>query len=368
MRKLVSVRQLVLILIISMVTLKVLLLPSLLAKDIGRDSYIFMLFMLVLDFLVLLILLYIFNKNPDLSFYQVVKKLFGKVGAKIIMFLFFLFFLLKSWGAFQTNLSYLNENLYTSLDWYIFAFPILITVFFIASFGVNSLARLVEIVCPIIIVGFLGCFAVGLFRADFSSLMPFMEKGFFTHIPTIFRYSFWFGDYMIFIVFFGNVKEEKKATQKISICIIISILIVVFFTAIAYSLFNYNSVTHTNSISDVLQVLPSISDIGSFDWVMVLIWDCSLFLFFTLNILGAFYSFRQVFFKKHQLMCVFIILAIMLACCVAINFDIFGAINLVRDYGCYFSFAMQYVLPVILFIFSFKIKRRDVNAQATLEK
>ena len=368
MKKLVTVRQLVLILIISMVTLKVLLLPSLLAKDIGRDSYIFMLLMLVLDFLVLMVLLFIFNKNPNLSFYEIIQKMFGTIGAKIIMFLFFLFFLLKSWGTFQTNLSYLNENLYTSLDWYIFAFPILIAVFFIASFGVNSLARLVEIVAPVIIVGFLGCFAVGLLRAEFSSLLPFMEKGFFTHIPTIFRYSYWFGDYMIFIVFFGNVKEEKHSTKKISITIVVSILLVVFFTAVAYSLFNYNSVTHTNSISDVLQVLPSISDIGSFDWVMVLIWDCSLFLFFTLNILGAFYSFRQVFFKKHQLLSVFIILAVMLLCCVAINFDIFGAINLVRDYGCYFSFAMQYVLPVILLIFSYKIKRRKVNAQATMEK
>lgn len=368
MKKLVSVRQLILILIISMVTLKVLLLPSLLAKDIGRDSYLFMLFMLVLDFLVLMILLFIFNKNPDLSFFDVLQKMFGKVFAKIIMILFFLFFLAKSWGTFQTNLSYLNENLYTSLEWYIFAFPILITVFFIASFGVNSLARLVEIVSPIIIAGFIGAFAVGLFRADFSSLLPIMEKGFFTHIPTIFRYSFWFGDYMIFIVFFGNVKEEKKATKKISISIIVSILFVVFFTAIAYSLFNYNSVTHTNSISDVLQVLPSISDIGSFDWVMVLIWDCALFLFFTLNILGAFYSFRQVFFKKNQLLSVFIILAIMLACCIAINFDIFGAINLVRGYGCYLSFAVQYVLPIILFAFSFKIKRRAPDAKATLEK
>ena len=235
MKKLVSVRQLILILIISMVTLKVLFLPSLLAKDIGRDSYLFMLLMLVLDFLVLLTLLFIFNKNPQLSFFEVIQKMFGKVLAKIIMFLFFLFFLLKSWATFQTNLSYLNENLYTSLEWYIFAFPILITVFYIASFGVNSLARLVEIVAPIIIVGFIGSFAVGLFRADFSSLLPVMEKGFFTHIPTIFRYSFWFGDYMIFIVFFGNVKEEKGPIKKISISIIVSIILVVFFVCVGYN-------------------------------------------------------------------------------------------------------------------------------------
>ena len=133
--KLVSTRQLILILIISMVTLKVLFLPSLLAKDVGRDSYFFVLSMCLFDLAVLFMLLFVFYKNPDLSFIEILNKMFGKVIAKIIMFLFLLFFISKCCGIFQANFSYLNENLYSSLRWYTFAFPILITIFFIASFG-----------------------------------------------------------------------------------------------------------------------------------------------------------------------------------------------------------------------------------------
>lgn len=364
-KKLVSVRQLILILIVSMVALKVLFLPSLLSKDIGRDSYLFVIIMCLIDLAVLCALLFIFYKNPDLSFLEILEKMFGKVIAKIIMFLFMLFFIAKCCGIFQANFSYLNENLYSSLRWYTFAFPILVTIFFIASFGVNSLSRLVEVFAPIIIIAFIACLLVGFFRADFSNLLPFMEGNFFATFPKIFRYSFWFGDYILFIVFFGNVKLEKKSFSKIFISLLISILVVGLFLAVSYSLFNYNSVTHTNAVSDTLQLLPSISDIGSFDWIMVLIWDICLFLYFTLNVLGAFYCFRMVFLKKWQMVSVFIILSIVLAICLFLNFDVILSVNLARDYVCYFSMVIQYLLPLILFIFSFKIKRVDLKETKT---
>lgn len=356
-KKLVSTRQIVLILIISMVALKVLLLPSLLAKDIGRDAYLFVFIMCTIDICVLCLLMFVFYRNPDLSFVEILNKMFGGILTKIIMFLFLLFFVLKCCGIFQANFSYLNENLYTSLKWYTFAFPILITIFFIASFGVNSLSRLVEVFAPVVIVGFVICLLVGLFRADFSSLLPFMQNGFILPFKQMFRYSFWFGDYILFIVFFGNIKPEKKQFSKIIISLIIAVIVVSLFLAVSYSLFNYNSVTHTNAISDTLQLLPSISDIGSFDWIMVLIWDICLFLYFTLNVLAAFYCFRMVFFKKYQMLAVFTILAAVLIICMVINFDIITTINIVRNYLCYYSIFMQYIMPVILFLFSFKIKK-----------
>ena len=72
--KLITVRQLIFIFIVSMVTLKVLYLPSLLSKDIGRDAYIFVLLFLLFDFVVLIFLLMLFNKYPNLSFFEIIEK------------------------------------------------------------------------------------------------------------------------------------------------------------------------------------------------------------------------------------------------------------------------------------------------------
>jgi len=367
-KKLVSQRQLILILIISLVALKVLLLPSLLAKEIGRDAYIYVLIALLFDFFMLLIFLFLFNKNPDLSFYQILEKMFGCMIARIMMFALFLFFLMKCWGAFVTNYSYLNENLYTSLKWYTYCFPILIIVFFIARLKVNALARLVEFFAPIVIIGFLVSLLVGIRKADYTNLLPILENGFFGNFSIFFKYSFWFGDYLIFIVFFGNTKVEKKFNITISTTILIAIVLIALFFATIFSVFSYNSVSHTNSISDILQVLPSTADIGSFDWVLILVWDMALFLYFAIYILGAFYSFRQTFGKKYDLITTSAILIVVLILAIIVNFDIELSISLAKKYFWIFSLSIEYGIPILLFLFSPMIKRRDKADEIFMEK
>lgn len=368
MKKLITVRQLIFILMISVLTLKVLSLPSLLARDFGRDSYIFVTIFLLFDFGVLLLFLYLFNKYPNLTFYELISKIFGKAISKIIMLIFFVFFFAKCWAVFQSNYNYLNQNLYTNLNWLVFSLPILVTVLYISKFGVNAAARLTEIAVPIVIVGFILSLFVGLFRSDFTSLLPVLEKGFLPQFNKVLKYSFWFGDYVIFIVFFGNVKDEKHKNKKIIFSILATILVLIFFIAVVYSVFKYSAICHSNSISDMLQVMPSVSDIGNFDWVLILIWDIALFLYFTFNSLGAFYCFRQTFFKKNQLLSIGIILSLILFLSMLSNFDINRGILIVQNYLSYFCLFAQYLLPLIIFVFSFKLKRSKQNVKVFVEK
>jgi len=368
MKKLVNTRQIIFILLTSLVTLKVIYLPTLIAKDLGRDCYIFVLFMMLLDYLVLIAFIIMQNRNPNLSFYEILQKSLGTVIAKIIMFLFFAFFMLKCWAIFQSNYAYLNENLYTALSWLVFSLPVLFVVFFISKLGVNSFARLVEFCVPIIIIGFFVSLISGCVSSDYSNLLPVCENGFFSQLPKILRYAMWFGDYTIFIVFFGNIKQEKKQNLKILLSMGISIVLVAFFLATTYGVFNYSTVCHSNAISDLLQTLPSPNDIGSFDWALVLIWDIALFISFTLNALGAFYCFRQTFFRKNQSLALIIILGLVLIANVLNCFDVYSSIVFTKDYLVYFCLPVQYLLVIIVFAFSFKIKKEAKNVQISLEK
>lgn len=358
MKKEISTRQIILILIISLITLKVLYLPSILANDIGRDAFLYVLIMLILDFTCLFIFVYIINKNCNLTFYEILQTMFGTFFAKVILFLIMLFFLLKAFGLFQTNFSYLSENLYSSVKWYTFSIPILLAVLFVVNFGINSVARLGEVFAPIIIIGFFASLIIGVVKADYSNLLPFLENGFFSKIPNMFNFSFWFGDYLIFAIFFGNIKLDKKFNTKLFTIILIAILLVCFFIATSYALFSYNSVSHTNTISDVLQVLPSTSDIGSFDWLLILIWDIALFLLLTYSILGALYCFKNVFFNKYPVAVTIALLLLILIPSLLINFDINTGINFVKDLASYFCLFVEFVIPILMLIFSFKIKRR----------
>ena len=367
MKKSVLLRQVIFMLILSMCTLKVLFLPSLLAKDIGRDLYFYIFFMMMLDFVVLIILFFVSYKNPSLNFYDIIVKCFGKVVAKIILACLFVFFVLKCWASFQTNFVYLNDNLYTTLNWVVFSIPILIVALFVARFGITSFARVIEITMPIITVGLLISLVVGLFRADFSNLLPFMEKGIFYNIPTIFRYSFWFGDYLIFAIFMGNTKEEDKPKLKTFLGVFIAIIIICFFIASFYSVYSYNSVCHSNAISDMLQVLPTTSDIGSFDWILVLMWDTTLFLYLSLYIFGGLYCLKFIFGDRFEIVQIIVILSLIFLPNALTNFDILINIDFAKSYLMYFSIVMQYILPLIILLFSFKIKRRKYD-KIPLEK
>ncbi len=357
MQKTVTTRQLIFILVISVLTLKVLFLPNVLATNIGRDGYIFLFFMLFMDFLVLLMLLYLMNKYKDKTFYEMLESMVGKIGAKIIMFLLFLYFLTRCWTRFQTSFIYLNENLYTSFDWYIFAFPILIVVVFCVMQGIKAFARLSEFFVPVIIFGFLVAFIVGVVRADFTNALPFLENG-LNFMLSSHKYSLWFGDYLILILFFGRVKMDKKFNLKVILSMLSLILIIATFYAVFYFTYNYNTVCHINAISDIMQFLPSVSDIGSFDWILILIWDIALFLDLTLNTFAAVFAFSQVFTKKGSAIVATIILLVILLINYLLNFNVFMSMLIFRDYLWYYNVLVQGGIPLLLFIIGLCKRRK----------
>ena len=363
MKKLVSTRQLVLMLIISLITLKGLLLPTLMAKDLGRDSYILAIVLLVADFLVLASFLFLMKKFPEQSFFEILKRLFGTAVAKIIMFFFFCFFFMKCCMIFQANFVYLNENLYTTFNWIVFAVPILFTVVACAVRGVTALARTIEFFAPIVLFGVFVSMFAGALSADFSNLLPFMEFG-FEKLPKVFSYALWFGDYLIMIVFFGNVKMTQKFNLRVLLSVAGAIVGVVCFFAIFYSVRNYNTICHTNAVSDMLQTMPLSSDVGSFDWILIILWDISLFLFFALNVLGAFYSFRMAICNKFQVPVAIILAVLVYVMNRILNFDIYLSVNLVQKYFWHGALGVQYGLPLLIFIFAlFKKSKKNFDEQ-----
>lgn len=361
MQKKITTRQLLLVITLSILTLKVLFLPNVLATNFGRDGYIFLFVLLVVDFGTLLIFIYLINKYKDMTFVQILEKFFGKVIAKIILVLLFLYFIINIWTRFQTNYIYLNENLYTSLNWYTFAFPIIVVVLFCLKQGLNAFARLSEFFVPIIIGGFIVALIVGVIRADFSNALPILQNGLEMFKLTK-QYPLWFGDYMFFIAFFGQIKVEKGFNKKVILWTLGVIASITLFDAVFYFTYNYNSVCHTNAISDIMQFLPSVSDIGSFDWILIMIWDVALFLDLTLSALASMYCFKNAFTKKGELIVAGIVLLLILLFNYLITFNVYLTINIAQNYLWIFIALMQVALPLIMLIFAlFKNKKKEVN-------
>lgn len=359
MKKVISSRQITIILVVSLFALKVLLLPNLMARDMQRDIYIFLFLFCALDFGVLFMLLKLMQKYPDKTFFEIIKGVFGEHISRIIMLLLLLFFFAKCCGVFQSCYVYLNENLYTTYTWLTYSLPILVVLVLVLNNGLLSFSRMTEMCFIILVIGFGVAMFVGIIRADFTNLLPIMESGLskFSAMPS---FAFWFGDYLVLIPFFGRVKMDGGFVKKVSISILISIALLTLFYMIAYSRYSYNIISHTNSISDILQVQPSSSDIGNFDWVLILIWDICLFLYFAVNLIGASYAFQSSFFKIKQVYVSIILCAGILLVNFLLDFNIYIFVNLAQENLLYYSITIQYALPlVIFFVTYFKRRRKD---------
>ena len=88
---------------------KIFFLPSMVAKCSDHDLWLSVIFSFAIDFTVLAFCLYACKKN-DLTFFALVENTFGKVGGKIVCFLFVIYFLLKAiLLPFQIYLQYYNS-------------------------------------------------------------------------------------------------------------------------------------------------------------------------------------------------------------------------------------------------------------------
>ena len=291
----------------------------------------------------------IYEKYKNKTFAEVLTLLFGKVVAKIIFFVFTLFFLLKCWAIFQSSFVFLNENLYSTYNWFTFAFPILATIVLCSMQGTNACARVVEVFFFIALSGATLALVVGVFRSDFSNLLPILED-FSGKASKLFSYSFWFGDYLCVILFFNNIKMDKKFFSKVLIVMFGFVLFATVFYAEVYATYSYGIVNHTNSISDILQFLPSSSDIGNFDWILILIWDIVLVLVLIVNLLCATYSFSSCVRSLPQVWLSIGACVVIFALGFMFKFDIYSAVNLAENVLFAFSIAVQYVLPLLIFV------------------
>ena len=351
-KEIITTRQLIMVLLLSVLALKVLLLPNLMAIVFGRDSYLFLLVMLLSDYTILILFLLLIKRYPGMTFYQIVELLLGKMLAKVVYVLLALFFFTKCCGLFQSTFVYLNENLYTTYSIFVFAFPFLVVLVYSAMRGEKCLGRILECTFPVILLGFLVASGVGAMRADITNLLPFFENR-FDKTMSMASFSYWFGDYIILIMFFGRIKGEKHFNKKILISCGAIILALVAFYAIVYAKYGYNTITHTNAISDLLQVQPSSSDIGSFDWILILIWDTALFVSCLGNAFGFIFCVRTLFPKLSQVGVAIFLAASIFAACYAFAFNIYSFVEFAQKSLYIFSFGVQSILPNILFLVSF---------------
>lgn len=354
--KSVTTRQTCLIILFTAITFKLMFLPSLLSGATKNNAPAAIVFLGIIELIIPAILLFLSNKYPDMTFKEILGKAFGKSVAKVVLILFSIHFLLRTIAAFIGYYLYLYFTLYSDLQWLAFAVPMILVLLYVITTGLKNIGRLVEIFVPLVMIAVVFILVFASVPADLSNVLPIFADGVASATIPALDFTLWTGNFLVYIMIMGNVKRSKHHNRSVIITIVVTVMIITLFYLLYTALFSYNASNYGQSNSDMISILPQSSDVASIYWLVAVVWCIAMFLYCIVFGACSQYCIQEAVGTKYKWQIGVLICVIVLAVSVGLNFDISKLIKIGKEYGKYYDYIVQFAIPILLLIFSFRLK------------
>lgn len=353
-------RQICLFFIAFLPISKLFTMPSIVAGISSEDAFISILVNAFFDLITLSILIFA-CKKAKMGFFDILKSVLGNIGAKCVVFLYFIFFMLKAVLPINETKEYVEFTLYTLLPTTFYFLPFFIVAVYFCTKRLRLIGRLSDVAWLITLIGLFLLFTLSISNADFTAILPIGAQG----VPKILRGSFsslpWFGDSVYLMFFIGEFAYQKKDGIKIFLSYLLGIALVVIFIIIFYCIFT--SIAHRQrfALTEISKYTTVINNTGRFDYIGILlillsnIFTLSIPLFFATRMLNFIFNFK--------LKCISPIIVVGLQFILSTQFsNMFASIeNFIINYASFYFFALANVLPVLTIIFSGKEKKYELQ-------
>lgn len=354
----ISYRQMSVLLFMSFISLKFLVLPSVLYIYSANMSWLVVLCLMILDGIYTILIIDLMRKNQSSSINDFMNKTLGPVLTKIMLVILALQFALQLSNITKGLEFFVTENFYNEFSWILFSLPLTALVGFMIYKGIRNIARVQEMFYLSIVVGCIYIACKSLSDVDPLVYMPFFKDGALPLLQAGFKHLNWFGSSTFLIPLFGKIdfSNEKKRTPILYI--IFAIILVQLLYFVFYGLFDSTSPTHTFAIGDISQYSSSKSFIDELSWLVVSLWvvtqSIQIALYGYCLVVTLMYLFK---IKSRILMVCFvdlIILALGYLGSITINLEnIFFT-----PFASVITLISQYVIPLILLLGHISEKRK----------
>lgn len=363
----VKISQLALLLMLVLTGGKFLSLPSILAKDVGHDSWLVVCFNFLLDGICLCFVLWAVKINKkSLGFDVILNKTITPVGSKIVLAVFFV--------VFMTRVIVLLENCYDTFaiifdvttNWVVFMLPIVFVAAFAILRGFNSIARVGQILFALVFLSIVAIAIYPITKTQFSQLLPLAEVGVAKIIKTSLLRCHWFADYVFIYFVMENIKPQKRVFSPILVSFGVGVILTVLLNVVFVSMFG--SLAQNSNIAMIKIGLFSVADStnGRWDWLTLTVWITSVVIKIVIFTFCAYKCVEKIFqlhFTKVNFAVLGVIAAILLLP-MFVSMDVF--LNSFM-YWCVLPFAaVEYILPLFLPLLT-NIANKKVQVQPITE-
>lgn len=257
---------------------KLVLLPAKLAEYAGGDLWIPALLHFVLQAAAVFCVLLFCREQKSLS--ALLEERLGKVGAKILLTLFALFFVFAGiLPVFEQKL-FVQGVFYDTLPSLIAFGPFFLFAAYLCSKPLSSMGRVFDIIAPLSIAAFFGILLFSAGSSDLGAVLPVGASGGSGLMQGI-GYSFsWFFDAALLAMMAGKIEYRKGMAWKGALCYLAGGIAVVFFLMIFYGIFEGTAINQLFAFSKTSKYFSGITVLGRVDYLFI----------FTLSLVAAFYT------------------------------------------------------------------------------
>lgn len=370
MTRQISDRQAAIILVVSIVSLKFLILPALLSKYAVNDGYITAIIGLLIDFMFILVIMWVIKKAPHLTYGEILERAFGVIVRRIINFIMFVYFFIKGILIIKETHNYFNETLFEHINWNFFVLPLFLIIFFIMIKDLKTIARSVEFFAILIFAGIFLTVLIPIKNADLTNLLPVLENGVGGVFEALLRCNFSFGDYFILMLLMGRIDVKKNSVNRIMKYIIFTNIGVVIFYVVFIAIFGNIGINQSLAISDMPLHSNLASSMGRLDWVVIILWVITLVFQAGILLSMACHCFSETFPCKNKYVPSFVLIALMFLAVTLLYMDLANAIKIVTSIPFSItSVVVQVVIPLLILIGTIiLIKHKKVGALKAVKK
>lgn len=265
-----KIRQICLFFIAFVPVTKLFSMPSIVSKVSGQDIWISALLNIFID-LVTVVILTITCTKTNMTFYQLLEKNFGKTLSKIILFLYVIYFLLKSFLPISEQKTYVEVTLYETVPNILYFTPFLVVAFYLCIKKIRVLGRCADIMWIFTVIGYVLLFSLSISNADLTAVYPIGKNGATKILQGSYAGLNWYGDVVYLAFFIGKFKVERGKNYKIPLSYLLSCFMTLVFVVVFYCVFTSIAYKQRFALTETSKYTSVINSIGRFDYVGIIL-------------------------------------------------------------------------------------------------
>ncbi len=335
-------------------------LPSLIANKASEDLWISAIISLAIDFITLIPIVLVCKKTNK-TFFEIIEDIFGKNGAKIMAFLYVVYFMTKAILPLNEQKDYVEFTLYTLTPNVLYFLPLFLLALYMCFKKLRMLGRLADVLWMVTINGFITLVALSLSNADFSAILPIGANG----IKNIARGSLicfnWFGDSVFIMLLIGSFKWEKDSQLKIFLSYLVGAVMVISFMIIFYSIFTSIAFRQRFALTEISKYTTVINNLGRFDYIgifMILfsnMFALCLPLYFSSKLLDYIFSIKKLWISPVIVVGAELIITLFCS-------EYFVSIEaFMTSYFAFYFLALGNIIPIIIMLITLRRTKYEIK-------